>query len=254
MWSKGKFGAAVEAFSEAICFDPSNAVYFTNRAMCHRKNQKWDLVISDCETALNLEPTNIKAHYQLGVALDETGEHEAAVSHLHRALELCKEKTVSYKEDIQRQLLGARKRHWECVQAGAITTLNNSESVVSEALQLHYGTALSQGNSSAADEAEAVGACAAEAFESARAKHVPGRVPDYLTCRITLEIMLDPVVTPDGITYERSAILQHLKANGDFDPVTRKPLSAGRLVANLALKEAINSFLEQNPWAYECAN
>ena len=64
--------------------------------------------------------------------------------------------------------------------------------------------------------------------------------------------MLDPVVTPDGITYERSAITEHIQKVGKFDPVTRREgLEPSQLVPNLALKEAINDFLERNPWAYE---
>eukprot|EP00966_Prymnesium_polylepis_P007690 176386-Prymnesium_polylepis.2 len=64
--------------------------------------------------------------------------------------------------------------------------------------------------------------------------------------------MLDPVTTPCGITYERSQLLDHLRKVGKFDPVTRKPLEVHQLAPNLALKEAIASYLEANPWAYEC--
>ena len=38
---------------------------------------------------------------------------------------------------------------------------------------------------------------------------------------------------------------------GKFDPVTRKPLDVPQLIPNLALKEAIATYLEANPWAYE---
>ena len=70
--------------------------------------------------------------------------------------------------------------------------------------------------------------------------------------QITMEVMLDPVVTPDGITYERFAITEHIQRVGKFDPVTRREgLEPSQLVPNLALKEAIGDFLERNPWAYE---
>lgn len=39
---------------------------------------------------------------------------------------------------------------------------------------------------------------------------------------------------------------------GKFDPLTRKELHEGLLVPNLALKEAIGAYLEQNPWAFDC--
>lgn len=37
------------------------------------------------------------------------------------------------------------------------------------------------------------------------------QVPDHLCCPITMDILRDPVITPAGITYERSVLLQHLK-------------------------------------------
>ena len=63
--------------------------------------------------------------------------------------------------------------------------------------------------------------------------------------------MIEPVVTPDGITYEKSTLLEHLNKVGKFDPVSRRSLEPGQLVPNLALKEAIGAYLESAPWAYE---
>lgn len=37
------------------------------------------------------------------------------------------------------------------------------------------------------------------------------QVPDYLCCKITLDIFRDPVITPSGVTYERAVILDHLQ-------------------------------------------
>ena len=36
---------------------------------------------------------------------------------------------------------------------------------------------------------------------------------------------------------------------GHFDPVTRKELTPDLLVPNLAMKEVIDIYLEENPWA-----
>jgi len=46
-------------------------------------------------------------------------------------------------------------------------------------------------------------------------------IPDHLCCKITMELMEDPVITQTGVTYERAALLHHLQKNGNFDPVTR---------------------------------
>jgi len=36
---------------------------------------------------------------------------------------------------------------------------------------------------------------------------------------------------------------------GHFDPVTRTQLTQDQLIPNLAMKEVIDSYLEENPWA-----
>lgn len=35
-----------------------------------------------------------------------------------------------------------------------------------------------------------------------------------------------------------------------FDPITRQPLRPSQLVQNLAVKEAVQAFLETHGWAY----
>lgn len=75
-------------------------------------------------------------------------------------------------------------------------------------------------------------------------------IPDHLQCRITLELMEDPVTTDCGQTYERSAIEEHIQRNGKTDPFTRSPLK-GPLYPNVSIKKAIADFLNNNPWAYE---
>ena len=77
------------------------------------------------------------------------------------------------------------------------------------------------------------------------------QVPDYLCCKISMELMLEPVTSPDGISYEKALVLEHLQKVGRFDPVTRRPLEPHQLVPNLALKEAVQTYLEQNPWAWD---
>ena len=71
-----------------------------------------------------------------------------------------------------------------------------------------------------------------------------------MVCKITFELMEDPVTTDSGQTYERMAIEEHIKKNGKTDPFTRKPLN-GPLYPSVAIKKAVEDFLEKNPWAYE---
>ncbi|VDP83547.1 unnamed protein product [Echinostoma caproni] len=74
-------------------------------------------------------------------------------------------------------------------------------------------------------------------------------VPEYLCGRISFELMLDPVITPSGITYDKRSIIAHLRKVGHFDPLTRQPLTENQLIPNLSMKEVVHAFLEENPWA-----
>ncbi|CAI7751845.1 unnamed protein product, partial [Closterium sp. NIES-53] len=38
------------------------------------------------------------------------------------------------------------------------------------------------------------------------------KVPDFLCCKITMDIFKDPVITPSGVTYERAVLVDHLKS------------------------------------------
>ena len=49
--------------------NPKEAIHYRNRALCHVKMEKWDLVVVDCERALELEESSVKARYLLGKAL-----------------------------------------------------------------------------------------------------------------------------------------------------------------------------------------
>ncbi|KAK6058937.1 u-box domain protein [Cooperia oncophora] len=74
-------------------------------------------------------------------------------------------------------------------------------------------------------------------------------IPDFLCGKISCSLLQDPVITPSGITYDRADIKQHLHRVGHFDPVTRAPLTEADLIPNLAMKEVLEHFLIENPWA-----
>ena len=67
-------------------------------------------------------------------------------------------------------------------------------------------------------------------------------IPDEFKCPITLSIMKDPVIMPDGQTYEREAIANHLKTS-PLSPITRKPLNMKDATPNYALKSMIEKYL-----------
>ena len=63
--------------------------------------------------------------------------------------------------------------------------------------------------------------------------------------------MIDPVITKNGQSYDRSTILDHLRRS-KTDPLTREVLYESDLRPNLALKAACQEFLEKNAgWAVD---
>ena len=65
------------------------------------------------------------------------------------------------------------------------------------------------------------------------------QIEENLKCPITHCRINYPVITPSGITYEKSAIIRWLTYN-HIDPSNRQPLSIEQLVDNIALKNIIN--------------
>ncbi|KDO32116.1 hypothetical protein SPRG_03334 [Saprolegnia parasitica CBS 223.65] len=81
--------------------------------------------------------------------------------------------------------------------------------------------------------------------------------PSAYLCPITQEVMVDPVVTMDGHSYERSAIVRWIRSSQDASrdgvatsPLTNLPLRSTVLIPNLALKKAIAEYkseLDERP-------
>mmetsp|Transcript_25152 Transcript_25152/g.41243 ORF Transcript_25152/g.41243 Transcript_25152/m.41243 type:complete len:244 (+) Transcript_25152:329-1060(+) len=66
--------------------------------------------------------------------------------------------------------------------------------------------------------------------------------PQHFHCPLTKTVMQEPVVTKEGVSYERSAILKWLKEQ-DVCPVTCSPLSPSNLAPNAKLQEEIDDWL-----------
>jgi hypothetical protein len=60
------------------------------------------------------------------------------------------------------------------------------------------------------------------------------------TCPISLDIMIDPVITKQGYTFERSAVVKWLETHNTC-PLTREPLNVSDLVPNKALRQTIEN-------------
>ena len=67
--------------------------------------------------------------------------------------------------------------------------------------------------------------------------------PRKLTCPITTDLLIDPVVTADGQSYERDAIEKWLRKH-DTSPLTGKKLGHKTLAPNQYLRTQVGEFIE----------
>ena len=70
-------------------------------------------------------------------------------------------------------------------------------------------------------------------------------IPPSFECPITYEVMVDPVSTADGHTFERRAIEGWFAAGHATNPNTGGELASTEVVPNHALRNAIEEHLER---------
>ncbi|GER54563.1 tetratricopeptide repeat-containing family protein [Striga asiatica] len=305
-FKKDRFGAAIDAYTEAITLCPNVPIYWTNRALCHRKRNEWARVEEDCRRAIQLDHHSLKvwsiechynkdpdilflmllegdhilcvssghmplliyillilylgrgkfvAHYMLGLALLQKKEYAEGVKELEKALDLGRGANPKgyMVEEMWQELARAKYLEWEHESIQRSWELQSLKQACEAALKEKHFLDGSQ-TEGFVDEHEKLYQNQLEAldrvFNKAAENDTPTEVPDYLCCKITLDIFRDPVITPSGLSYERAVILEHLQKVGKFDPITRETLYPSQLVPNLALKEAVRGYLDEHGWAY----
>jgi len=87
-FKKGEWAQAVKFYSEAIKRNPKDAKIFSNRAACYTKLNAFDLTIKDCDTAISMEPTFVKAYLRKANVLKAMGQAKNAMEVYSKAMEL----------------------------------------------------------------------------------------------------------------------------------------------------------------------
>ncbi|KAL3726551.1 hypothetical protein ACJRO7_031450 [Eucalyptus globulus] len=70
--------------------------------------------------------------------------------------------------------------------------------------------------------------------------------PDDLRCPISLELMVDPVTTVTGHTYDRASIVKWFRAGNFTCPKTGEMLASTELVPNAAIRRLIELYCSEN--------
>ncbi|KAJ9697462.1 hypothetical protein PVL29_009329 [Vitis rotundifolia] len=222
-FNKGRFAAAIEAYTEAITLCPNVPIYWTNRALGHRKRNNWTKVEDDCRRAIQLDSNSVKAHYMLGLALLQKEEYAEGVKALEKALDLGRGANPKgyMVEEIWQALAKAKYMEWEHESTKRSWELQTLKEACETALkEKHLFDSselegfLDENHRSNLEQLEALD----RVFRIAAEADIPTDVPDYLCCKITLDIFRDPVIAPSGLTYEREVLLDHLeKVTFDFN-------------------------------------
>ena len=76
-------------------------------------------------------------------------------------------------------------------------------------------------------------------------QNVQVNYPAELVCPLTLELFENPVSTVAGETYEREAILKHLRSGKNYDPFTSRELHEDELRPNKAVRKAVTEFKQE---------
>ncbi|KAM5562972.1 hypothetical protein ABKV19_017924 [Rosa sericea] len=221
--------------------------------MVENQRSDWTRVEEDSRKAIQLDSDWVKGHYYLGLALLQKQEYPDGVKELERALDLGRgaDPKGYMVEEIWQELAKAKYMEWEEASSKREWELQSLKKACESALKEKHDAFqmegfLDESGTTNMKQLEALG----RVFEKVAEADTESEVPDYLCCNISLDIFRDPVITPSGVTYERSVILNHLGKVGKFDPVTREPVEPSQLIPNFAIKEAVQAYLKEHGWAY----
>ncbi|KNC65258.1 hypothetical protein SARC_18272 [Sphaeroforma arctica JP610] len=87
-YKKQSYLKAIDMYSTAIGMDSSNVAYFTNRAAAYMMVKQFENALSDCEVAMRLDPSSVKAYQRAGKAALSLGKVNLAHDNFSKALKL----------------------------------------------------------------------------------------------------------------------------------------------------------------------
>ncbi|KAL5534652.1 hypothetical protein ACEPAG_1115 [Sanghuangporus baumii] len=88
LMSSKDYAGAIDAYTQAIAKDGTNAVYYSNRAAAYSSKGDHASAILDAEKAIEIDPAFSKAYHRLGHAHYSLGDYPAAASAFQRGLEV----------------------------------------------------------------------------------------------------------------------------------------------------------------------
>ncbi|KAI9678447.1 MAG: hypothetical protein M1829_002045 [Trizodia sp. TS-e1964] len=157
------FKSAERLYTEAIARETSDPTLFTNRAFARLELKAWEDVITDCLSALELSPNNMKAFYYLAQAqIHLNHPNEALVSAL-TAYEYSLRNNSPSTGKISALVLKAKKEKWAARENERLARKGDLLAETEEGLR-----ALARGDTLRRQQLMAQGLLSAEAEEQSR--------------------------------------------------------------------------------------
>lgn len=252
------FIGAESLYSKAIIADDTNPSLYTNRAMARIRLNLYESAILDCNECLKLsgEKGNLKAYFILSQCQLAIGDYNAALESALKAHRLCVETNDKSLGPVTNQVLRCKKERWDDMEKKRSREGQELENDVIALMERERDDMVNScdndfDKTQVAEEWDHKIALLRDTFERSRSAAEKRReVPAWAIDDISFGIMVDPVITKTGKSYERASIMEHLKRH-PTDPLTREPLLPSDLRSNLQLREACQEFLDQNGWAVD---
>ncbi|KAI0452039.1 U-box domain-containing protein [Xylaria acuta] len=248
--------ADVELLSVSIIADAANPYLYTNRAMSRTKLALHEEAASDCYTSLKLSGPNMKAYFLLSQCLVALHDFNGALENALEAHKMGTETNDKSLPQLTTQVLRCKKERWDELEKRRSREGQELEKELIRLLEREHHANIAD-SASDIERAEILEEFANKitlleaTFEAARSASGKKReVPDWVIDDISFGIMVDPVITKTGKSYERASIMEALRRN-PVDPLTREPLLPSDLRPNIGLRQACEEFLENNGWAVD---
>ncbi|KAI1420960.1 U-box domain-containing protein [Xylaria sp. FL1777] len=224
--------------------------------MSRLRLELYESATADCHTCLKMSGPNKKAHFILSQCLLALNDHDAALENALIAYRLACEVGDKALAPLTAQVLRCKKERWDEMEKKRSREGQELERQLISLIEREKNDNLALCTDEI-ERIEVIQECSEKisrlraTFEAARATTEKKReVPDWAIDDISFDIMVDPVMTKTGKSYERASIMEALRRQ-PIDPITREPLYPAELRPNLGLKQACEEFLEQNGWAVD---
>eukprot|EP00192_Tetraselmis_astigmatica_P004304 CAMPEP_0117655318 /NCGR_PEP_ID=MMETSP0804-20121206/4216_1 /TAXON_ID=1074897 /ORGANISM="Tetraselmis astigmatica, Strain CCMP880" /LENGTH=493 /DNA_ID=CAMNT_0005461663 /DNA_START=74 /DNA_END=1555 /DNA_ORIENTATION=- len=122
-----KYAMAVVNYTKAINLDPTNAVYYSNRAFAHIRLENFGSAIADATKSLDIDPTYIKGYYRRGDAKFALGHVKDSLQDFKKAA-----RVAPRDPDLRRKLALCDKAVKELRFAAALATPEEEAKIYSD--------------------------------------------------------------------------------------------------------------------------